>query len=119
MNLNGKIKELEGKTGYPVEADIYTGAADKYITFTYEDERPVYAGNNRALADEAYLQISFFCPSNFNYFETKHLIRDHLEDLGFKVSIRSWLEDDLNQETNKIRRVLFEARYTETRKRGI
>lgn len=115
MNLNEKIMGLEEVTGYPVEQDLYEGNADKYITFTYEDERPVMNGDNRPVADVAYLQISFFCPKNFNYFEAKRKIRDYLESQKFKVTIRTWLEEVMNGD-EKIRRVLFEVNYTENRK---
>lgn len=116
MNINSRITGLEEVTGCPVEADIYTGTADRYITFTWEDERPASHGDNRAVADTAYLQISYFCPSDYDYFADKHTIRDYLESWGCKVSMRSWLEDDVIRQGSRIRRVLFEAIYTETRK---
>lgn len=115
MNLNEKILGLEAVTGYPVEPDLYEGNGDKYISFTYEDERPVLNADNRPVADIAYLQINFFCPKNFNYFADKKKIRDYLESQKFKVTIRSWLEDAMTGD-EKIRRVLFEVNYTESRK---
>lgn len=115
MNVNEKIMALKEVTGYDVSEDVYEGEEDKYITFTYEDERPEFRGDNHVIYDTAYIQVNFFCPTGFQYADVKHKIRDHLEKMGFKVTIRTWLEDRVKG-TERIRRILFETTYTERRK---
>ena len=44
MDVNKDIQALESITGLPVSPDIYIGNADKYIVYTYTDERPVFWG---------------------------------------------------------------------------
>ena len=42
MNVNGLIMTLQNTVNYPVAPDLYEGKEDKYITFTYEDERSAW-----------------------------------------------------------------------------
>lgn len=116
MNLNGKLKDLLEATGLPVEQDEYTGVEDKYITFTYEDERPETYADNKVTNDTAYLQIQMVTPKGFNYFGLKKKIRDLLEEADFSVvSTRSFL-GDVYQGTEKTRQTVFEVSYTGSRK---
>lgn len=116
MNLNKLIINILSKaTGMPVSQDEYDGKADKYIIFTYTDERPELFGDNKALADVAYLQIQMITPKSYNYFAMKKVIRDTLEDAGFITqSITSFLGDVYNG-TEKIRQTIFEVMYSESR----
>lgn len=115
MNVNEKIQKLKDVVDCDVEPDIYSGSKDRYITYTYEDERPALRGNNRTLADTAYLQISYFVPKEYDYIRDKHKIRDYLEKEGFLVtSIRGWVED-AHTGYQKIRHITFEVNYTEQR----
>ena len=41
MNVNPFLMRLEDVTGLPVVPDLYEGDSKSYITFTYEDERPI------------------------------------------------------------------------------
>lgn len=117
MNINEKMKELEAVVGCDVEQDIYSGNGERYITFTYEDERPELCGDNRPLADTVYVQISYYCPKGYSYMADKHKIRDYLEKQGFKVTnIRCWLENELTGYQN-IRHLIFETTYTQTRRK--
>lgn len=114
MNVNAKIRTLETETGYPVRPDIYSGDSDKYITFTYEDERGELYADGEELETTAYLQISLYTPENFNYFTDKAKIKAKLKEEGFNVeSIRSWLEDSLDG-THKTRHTVFIVNITET-----
>lgn len=114
MNVNEKIRTLEQVTGYPVRPDVYSGKSDKYITFTYEDERGELYGDDQELATTAYLQISLYTPENFNYFEDKKKIKKQLKSEGFNVeSIKSWIEDSLDG-TKKTRHTVFIVNITET-----
>ncbi len=92
MNVNKEIQELGNITGLPVSPDIYTGNAEKYIVYTYTDERPTFWGDDQTLADQATIQIALYTPTKFNYMELKHQIRDYLETLGEINEISSWLE---------------------------
>ena len=116
MDLNEKILGLEQVTGIPVFPDFAPAQYEKSITFTYEDEKPVSYGDNKPVADTAYLQISLYTPEGFDYMPAKHAIRDYLEESGFCVtSIQSWMDQDLTG-TKRTRHTVFEANYTEERK---
>ncbi len=111
MNVNKKIMILETVTGYPVKQDIYKGPEDKFIVFTYEDERTALAADNEELAGTAYLQVALFTPESFNYFADKKIIRKALKEQGFNIeSVQSWLEG----KNSEIRHTVFAVNITET-----
>lgn len=113
MNVNSKLKTLEKITGFPVEQDEYEGSSDKYIVFTYEDERASLRADNEEQAETAYLMVSLFVPKDYDYFEDKKNIKAELVQQGFTVeSIQAWLED-ARIETKKIRRITFSVNITE------
>ncbi len=117
MNVNEKILGLQDVVNCPVEPDEYSGSKERYITFTYEDERPDVYADDKVITDEAYLQVAYFTPKSYDYMDDKHKIRDYLESQGFKVTtIRSWIEDALTG-YQKIRHTVFEIYYTETRRK--
>lgn len=112
MNINSLLKEALKPIGLAVFPDEYGGENDKYIIFTYMDERPISHADNKPIGDTAYLQIQLVTPKKFNYLAMKDRIRDALEDADFSVtSIRSFLGDSI-QGTEKIRQTIFEANYT-------
>lgn len=113
MNINNHlITILNNATGLKVSPDEYDGKDEKYIIFTYTDERPVSYGDNAPIGDIAYLQIQLVTPKKFNYMGLKHIIRDTLEENDFCVtSIRSMLGDSI-QGTEHIRQTIFEVNYT-------
>ena len=116
MNLNEMLKKLLKQTELPVEQDEYVGHSKKYIIFVYEDENPAYHGDNKVLADTAYMQIQLVTPKNFDYFPLKEQIRDLLEQAGFSVtSTRSFLGTAIT-ETEKVRQTIFHAEYTQGRR---
>ncbi len=114
MNVNGRLIEaLEAATGYPVKPDIYTGAANKYITFTYEDERSALEGDNEELATVVYMMVTLWTPSDYNYFEDKKKIKLALKEIGFTgISIQSWVSND-KIGTQYVRQTVFSANITE------
>ena len=115
MNLNEKVTDLLAATGLPVDQDEYEGKKDKYIIFTFPDERPGAYADNRPTADPVYIQVQLITPKNFNYFDLKKKIRNLLEGADFSVtSIRSFLGDTY-QGTEKTRQTVFEVTYTEGR----
>lgn len=114
MNLNEKIRTLEVEIGYPVRQDIYEGKEDKYIVFSYEDERGELFGDNEELAETAYLQIALYTPQNYDYFDDKKKIKKELKKLGFQVeSIQSWLEETAMQGIERKRHTAFYVNFTE------
>ncbi len=116
MNLNGILKELLGQSGLPVEQDEYAGHSKKYIIFVYEDETPAAHGDNRVLADTAYMQIQLVTPKNIDYFPLKEEIRNLLEGAGFIVtSTRSFLGSAITG-TEKVRQTIFHTEYTQGRR---
>lgn len=116
MNVNANlISILSEATGFPVEPDEYDGKSDKYIIFTYTDERPEAFGDNKPIADTVYVQIQLVTPKKYNYLTMKDKIRDVLEDNDFSVtSIRSFLGDEF-WGTEKIRQTVFEAEFSASR----
>lgn len=92
MNVNKEIQELGTITGLSVSPDIYSGNAEKYIVYTYTDERPVFWGDDETLADQVTIQVSLYTPAKFNYMDLKHTILEYLESLGEINEISSWLE---------------------------
>lgn len=113
MNVNEKLLQLETVTGYPVCPDLYTGPADKSITFTYEDERGTLYADNDETATTAYIQVSLNTPESYNYMEDKHKIKKELKRLGFNVeSIQSWLEE-AKKGSERVRRTIFNVNITE------
>ena len=117
MNISGLLDEIGEVVGCEIEQDIYTGNAERYATYTYEDERTDLIADNQTKADTAYIQVSYFFPLDYQYMEDKHKIRDYLESNGFKVtSIRCWVEDATTGYQH-IRHLLFETNYTETRRK--
>lgn len=93
MNVNKEIQELEIITELPVSPDMYSGEEEKYITYEYTDERPVFWGDDTTMYDQATVRVNLYTPPKFNYMELKHKIRDYLETLGVVEDISSWLEN--------------------------
>lgn len=116
MDLSEILVTLLGATGLPVKQDEYEGEENKYIIFTYEDERPACHADNKVIADTVYLQIQLITPKKFDYFALKKQIRNLLEGADFTVSsIRSFL-GSVYVGTEKTRQTVFRVTYTEGRK---
>ena len=71
MNVNGLIMTLQNTVNYPVAPDLYEGKEDKYITFTYEDERSALDADNEEQQTVAYLQITLYTPPLQEYMEIR------------------------------------------------
>ena len=112
MNANPLILELKTVTGLPVEQDVYKGKSDKWITFTYQDERPVFFGDDSVLADTAYMSVNLFTPPKYNYLSLKEDIKTYLESIGIVTNVESYVYLE-NQQT--IRQTIFEVTITEGR----
>ena len=112
MNVNPLLMELKNVTGLPVVPDIYEGSGDKWITFTYQDERPVFFGDNTVLDDTAYISVNLFTPKNYNYMATKEAIKTYLESIGIVTNCESYvyLENQI-----PIRQTIFEVTITKER----
>lgn len=110
MNVNQLIIEAGSAIGYPVAQDIYTGSKEKYITFTYEDERAALYADDEEQIETAYLMVSMVTPTDYNYFSDSAKLKKKLKKSGFNVpSIQSWIE---NEGTKKIRRTIFTVNIT-------
>ena len=115
MNLSERLISVLGVDGLPVEQDEYTGKKEKYIIFTFEDERPESYADNHPTSDTVYIQVQLITPKNLNYFDLKNKIRSLLEGADFIVSsIRSFL-GDVYMGTEKTRQTVFSVKYTEQR----
>lgn len=112
VNVNKTLMELKDGTGYPVSPDLYTGTADKFIVFTYEDERGTLYGDDDEEYITAKINVAFYCPQNFNYMVDKAKIKRLLRSKGFIVeSIESYLENGLIG-TEYIRHTAFHCSIT-------
>lgn len=113
MNINSKLMKLEEVTGFPVAPDLYRGESDKWIVFTYTDERgELYADDSEQYVTVK-LYVSFYCPESYNYMADKKKIKKALIDEGFQIeSISSYIDNSGIEGTDYIRRVLFEINYT-------
>ena len=111
MNINPIVMELAEVTGLPVVPDLYTGEADKWIVFTYADERGALYGDNHEEYTEVTIQVTLYTPANFNYMALKKQIKDALVDRDFQIqSVQSWLEDN-DKKASYIRHTVFTAYY--------
>ncbi|MBO6206850.1 MAG: hypothetical protein J6M27_15255 [Lachnospiraceae bacterium] len=117
MNLNPKLIEIGTLMGLPAAQDIYEGKADKYITFTYEDERSGLDADNGWDATTVALQVQLITPAKFNYFEYKDRLKALLEEYDFSIErIQSWLTDTLAG-TDRVRQTIFSVYYTGSEKK--
>lgn len=109
MDLTEKLLKLEAVTGITVYQDFCTDEnAKKYITYIYQDERPVLCGNNRVLADKCDIYVNLYTPPEFDYFAIKNKIRDYLEENEFVItSTASKVED--YKPAKRIRRTTFDC----------
>ncbi len=110
MNVNSRIMTLKNVINCPVVPDLYEGQEEKYITFTYEDERSALDADNEEQQTVAYLQITLYTPPLQEYMEDKKKIKAELKKLGFCVeSIQSWVD---SQAPEKKRHTVFNANIT-------
>lgn len=117
MNINEKMIALGKEIMVPVAQDIYEEDAEQFITFVYEDEKAALRGDNKTIAETAFISISLCTPQEFNYFEKKEAVKNYLEKHGFLIkSIQSWLTNE-KKGTHRIRQTVFSVTYTEERKR--
>lgn len=112
MNVNPLLMELKTVTKLPVVPDIYEGSKDKYITFTYQDERPSFFGDNNVLDDVAYISVNLFTPKDFNYMSLKEDIKTYLESIGVLTNCESYTYTE-NQ--IPIRQTIFEVQIPKER----
>lgn len=112
MNVNPLIMALKDITKLSVVPDIYEGTSDKWITFTYQDERPVFFGDNEVLDDTAYISVNLFTPKDFNYMALKETIKTYLETIGIVTNCESYvyLENQI-----PVRQTIFEVTITKDR----
>lgn len=111
MNVNPLILQLETETGLPVEQDLYTGNADAWITFTYEDERSALDADNAEDIGSVTVMVNLHTPKDVNYFVFKDKIKAYLTEKGFTViSVRTYLSADIHN-TQQMRLTSFSATY--------
>lgn len=113
MNVNKTLLGLKDATGFPVVPDLYEGKEDKYITFTYEDERSALYADGEEIHTEVTVEVNLFTPKDYNYFKTKDAIKKYLVDNGFQVeNIQSWLATE-EKGTTRYRQTTFSVNKTE------
>lgn len=83
MNVNPIIINALKSEGLPVVPGIYTGTADKYYTFNYEDDRGEIFADDTPQIDVVSIQVHLFVPLEFNYISIKKRTRSRLFGAGF------------------------------------
>lgn len=107
MNVNKELLELKKILNCPVAQDVYDGKENRWIVFTYADERGVYFGDDEEEMTRVYINLSYYTPIAYNYFEDKKNIKKSLMKNGFFIEyIKSWVED-LDIGIEKIRHTVF------------
>lgn len=116
MNVNNILMGLKDVTGLPVAPDVYTGTAKKWITFTYEDERPAISADDEVKGDTAYIQVQLYTPVEFDYLTLKAQIKEYLESIEDAVvpSVRSFVTIYTSSE-KKVRQTVFSVEITRWR----
>ncbi len=115
MNLNPVLMRIGEAVGLPTAEDEYEGREEKYLIFTYEDERPDFWGDDRVLADTVNIMLQMVVPKSFNYMKLKKKLVEELEKEDFSITgIHSLFGESVNR-TEKIRRIVFETVHTEMR----
>lgn len=112
MNVNPLLMELKNVTKLPVVPDIYEGSSDKWITFSYQDERPVFFGDDEVLDDVAYISVNLFTPKSYNYMSLKEDIKTYLESIGVLTNSESYVYTE-NQ--IPVRQTIFEVQIPKER----
>ena len=64
MNVNLIVKNALSPLGLPVDANMYEGPSDEYITFNYSDERPALRADDTDILDTTTIQIHYFTRGN-------------------------------------------------------
>lgn len=95
MNVNGLIINTLKPLVSEISPGHYTGTAEIYIAFNYEDDRGEMYADDAPEVDKAYMQIHLFCPDNYNYTVLKKQIRSRLFCAGFSYpSVSEFYEKD-------------------------
>ena len=110
MDLTELLMLLKSVTGMEVYQDICTDEeADMYITYIYQDERPVLCADNEVQADRCDIYVNLYTPLGYDYFATKKKIKEFLEGNEFIItSVSTGIEVF---EEKKIRRTTFDCGY--------
>ncbi len=113
MGIRERVMVLGKALGYPVEQDEYEGIGERYIVYTYEDERGSLWGDDREVAVTTWVQVSLFIPKTDDYDADKRKMKRILEAEGFQVeSVQVWVE---HLSGRKVRRITFSVNITEAR----
>lgn len=83
MNANPELNEILEEFAYPYSLDHYAGEEKTYFTYNYTDERAEWFADDLAREETAYIDIHFFCPTEFDYMELKKRLSLRLEEKGF------------------------------------
>lgn len=98
MDITEYMVELAKTLSLDIAQDVYRGANQSYLTFTYEDEHGVLFGDNEILADIVYFQLHLLTPTNLNYMSIKRAIKSWLESNAFFItSIQTFEDTDVDK----------------------
>lgn len=106
MNTFEKIQAAAEICGIPAYPHVYTGSADKWITYQIMTERPALFGDDAPHAAVARVMINLYVPQTYNYLQLKNKLRKTLFAQGFTFPevVNTAVEAD-----TKIRQITMEC----------
>ncbi len=112
MNINPLMKAVGTIMGYPCKQDLYEGKENKFIVFSYADERAAYYADNDEEEITVTITVQLITPQNYNYLSDKSKLKRTLKDQGFSVEDIQTLLDDEATGTDRARRTIYTCNYT-------
>jgi hypothetical protein len=108
MNLNSELLALSTILNCPVKQDVYKGKENRFVVFTYENEEPELCGDNDVLIEKGSIQLSYYVPESYNYFNDKATIKSYLRGLDYYIeSVQTFMDDEDIKDSVQLRRLLF------------
>ena len=78
--LNELLVDTLSGLSIDVSQDLYTGKKNKYIVFSYEDDRGELYADNKPKKNRVWMQIHLYLPNNEDYRKLKKEIRNYITD---------------------------------------
>ena len=106
--LNELLVDTLSGLSIDVSQDLYTGKKNKYIVFSYEDDRGELYADNKPKKNRVWMQIHLYLPNNEDYRKLKKEIRSRLFEIGF-----SYAQIAINtvETETKLRHICFRTEY--------
>ncbi len=112
MNINPLMISVGKTMGYPCKQDLYVGNEDKFIVYSYADERAAYYADDDEEEITVTVTVQFITPQKYNYLSDKTKLKRTLKKQGFTVEDIQTLLDDEATGTDRARRTIYTCNYT-------